>query len=247
MERLLEKLESAGGMMPGSLRELLTEVIDYAGLFPPAGLPLAEVTGNYRRYRLTPHAWLLNRLVLPGEKLREVELESDWHVSAVVNGEPGPLPQQVECLETRSGGRLSLPTYCEAPLETVRDGYAKIRTIGLSADDLAEFLYEAAQRRVAFKATAGLHHPMRADTHGFLNLFAAAIFAWRGMDRTTLRLVLNETDPAAFIFLDEEMQWREWRATAADVRQIRQDFAHSFGSCSFEEPVEGLRALGLFT
>src|SRR5207245_1843911 len=46
-------------------------------------------------------------------------------------------------------------------------GYAKIRTGGVTAeafpdpDRLSGFLLAAARRRLPFKATAGLHHPLR--------------------------------------------------------------------------------------
>jgi hypothetical protein len=108
---------------------------------------------------------------------------------------------------------------------------------------------------VAFKATAGLHHPVRAPqaltyaadspravTHGFLNVFLAAAFAWHG-DRD-LEPVLAETDPAAFRF-DDRAHWRDRSLDAAQVRDARREFAHSFGSCSFDEPVRDLEALGL--
>ena len=34
-----------------AIRALLTESIDYAGLFPPAGLDMASAVENYARYR----------------------------------------------------------------------------------------------------------------------------------------------------------------------------------------------------
>ena len=233
-------------MMPESLRTLLADVIDYAGLYPPAELPLSEVIANYRRYRVSPEAWMLNRLVLPVEKLHDVSLEENWCVTLLVSEEPGPLPCQVETLETKAGKRLSLPTYCEVPLDRVESGYAKIRTANISPEGLANFLCSAAERRMPFKATAGLHHPIRSTTmHGFVNLFVAATMAWLGMHHSILTELLNETNPRAFEFRDEELRWRDCRASTEQLAQARHDFAHSFGSCSFEEPVSDLRALGL--
>jgi len=233
-------------MMAESLRALLANVVDYAGLYPPASLPLAEVVTNYDRYLVSPEAWMLNRLVLPIEKLGEVVLGKKWRVTLLVEGEPGPLPPQVETLETRTGRRLSLPTYCEVPLEQVENGYAKIRTATPSSQSLAEFLCAAAARRLPFKATAGLHHPIRTSTmHGFLNVFAGATLAWHGMDRNALTSLLNETDPKAFDFQNDGLRWRDWRASTAEVAQARREFAHSFGSCSFDEPIGDLRTLGL--
>jgi hypothetical protein len=81
--------------------------------------------------------------------------------------------------------------------------------------------------------------------HGFLNVFVGATFARLGMDRTMLTNLLDETDPQAFDFRNDGLRWRGWRASTAEVAQARREFAHSFGSCSFEEPVNDLRALGL--
>lgn len=232
-------------MTAESLRALLAGVVDYAGLYPPASLPLAEVVTNYERYLLSPEAWMLNRLVLPMEKLHEVTLGEKWRVTLLVEGDPGPLPPQVETLETKAGRRLSLPTYCEVPLERVEDGYAKVRTATLSSESLAEFLCAAAARRLPFKATAGLHHPIRTSMHGFLNVFVGATLAYLGMDQIVVTNLLNETDPTAFDFQNDGLRWRDWRASTAEVAQARREFAHSFGSCSFDEPDNDLRALGL--
>jgi hypothetical protein len=237
-------------MMPESLRALLANLIDYAGLYPPASLPLDCVIANYLRYLASPDSWMLNRLVLPLDKLRAVTLAEDWRITLLVNEEPGSLPEQVECVETKSGKRLSLPTYCEVPLAQVEDGYAKIRTAVILGEALADFLLAAASRRVPFKATAGLHHalasPARPDRHGFLNVFVAATFAWTsGIDRETLIQLLTESNPTAFEFTNEAVRWRDCHASVELIRQARLEFAHGFGSCSFEEPVSDLRELGL--
>lgn len=238
-------------MMADSLRALLANLVDYAGMYPPESLPLAETVSNYERYLRSADGWILNRLVLPAGRLGEAAIRENWRITLLVDREPGPLPPQVETLETKAGKRLSLPTYCEVPLELMEDGYAKVRTGGAAADAtptsefLAAFLYGAAARRLPFKATAGLHHPIRSTTHGFLNVFVAATFAWLGMDEPAVTRVLNETGPEVFEFRNDGLRWREWRASTAEIAQARRDFAHSFGSCSFEEPLRDLRALGL--
>jgi hypothetical protein len=233
----------------GSLRALIANLIDYAGLYPPAALPLPEVIANYQRYLTSKDAWILNRLVLPVAQLDELRLGENWRVTLLVDGEPGPLPPQIETLESKAGRRLSLPTYCEAPLQQITNAFAKVRTGGLTpeavppASDLADFLCEAAARRLPFKATAGLHHPIRGTMHGFVNVFVAAAFAWHGLDRAEVLEILNETDPAGFEFLDEELRWHGRNITATQIAAARRDFAHSFGSCSFEEPIADLRQL----
>jgi len=97
--------------IPDSLRALMANLIDYAGLYPPAGLPLPEVLENYGAYLASEESWMLNRLVLPAAKLAEVRLQDNWRVTLLVEGEPGPLPAQVETLETKLPRRLSLATY----------------------------------------------------------------------------------------------------------------------------------------
>ena len=158
--------------IPASLRALLARLIDYAGLYPPAGLPLPAVLENYQTYIDSVEAWMLNRIVLPAARLAEARLREGWRVTLLVDSEPGPLPAQVETLETRLSHRLSLPTYCEAPIGAIQGAFAKLRTGGLTPEAipqpevLADFLCAAAARRMAFKATAGLHHPIRATMHG---------------------------------------------------------------------------------
>jgi len=248
----------------GSLRLLLSNLIDYAGLYPPAELPLPIVVERYRGFLASPDAWILNRLVLPHTKLSEAGIENQWRVTLLVDDEPGPLPAQVETLEIKSAQRLSLPTYCEAPLDDIHDAYAKVRTGGLRADGipsvdyLADWLCHAAARRIPFKATAGLHHPVRSERqltyeresprammHGFLNMFTAAAFAWSGADRQQVAAVLEDTEALDFQFDNEALHWCGRTLSVEQIAETRRQFAHSFGSCSFEEPVCELRALEL--
>src|SRR5438445_5076250 len=63
--------------MRRSLRALLEGVIDYAGLFPPAKLPLDQAIRNYARYRQEPEAWMLGRFVIPAARLGELERYHD--------------------------------------------------------------------------------------------------------------------------------------------------------------------------
>jgi hypothetical protein len=249
--------------IPASLHALLSNLIDYAGLYPPAALPLQDVAAKYQAYRASPHAWMLNRVVLPAARLAEAPVGEGWRISLLVDSEPGDLPPQVETLETKLAHRLSLPTYCEAPLEHVTGAFAKVRTGGLTPDAIpepeavADFLYRAAQRRIPFKATAGLHHPIRslrpltyaadspgAAMHGFINVFAAAAFAWHDAGSNLLVAILTEQDARAFGFADDELRWRGRRLSCAQIQIARREFAHSFGSCSFEEPIADLHEIG---
>ena len=78
----------------GPVRALLEGLIDYAGLFPPAGLPMAEVVANFAAYQRRPDSWALGRLVVPAARLEEFEaalgaladterLGARWPISAL--------------------------------------------------------------------------------------------------------------------------------------------------------------------
>ncbi|MCB0034015.1 MAG: hypothetical protein KDE51_08350 [Anaerolineales bacterium] len=58
-----------------SLRSLMTELIDYAGLFPPANLPLEQAIANYARYRQAAEAWMLAHFIIPVGRLEELTAE----------------------------------------------------------------------------------------------------------------------------------------------------------------------------
>ena len=141
---------------------------------------------------------------------------------------------------------------------------AKIRTGGItpaavpSAACCARFIARCAEHDVAFKATAGLHHPLRGDYRftydvdaprgtmfGFLNFFIAATFARAGMAEGEVTGMLEERDPSAFRFTASDIAWRKHSVTLRDVAAARASFAIAFGSCSFREPIDDLQQLGV--
>lgn len=140
---------------------------------------------------------------------------------------------------------------------------AKVRTGGTTADaipgieELAGFLTACAKAKVPFKATAGLHHPLRsvqkltyeegsatAMMHGFINVFAAAVAAYQGVPESDVVQMLAETSPTAFQWEEKALTWRTYRFTTRQIKAAREKFAIGFGSCSFTEPVNDLKALG---
>jgi len=144
------------------------------------------------------------------------------------------------------------------------DGRAKIRTGGITAsafptsEMIVDFILGCVRYEVAFKATAGLHHPVRslrpltyasdAPTglmHGFLNVFVASVFAQQGIERQRLVEILACDDARGFQFTDLGATWRDLSASVEEIATVRNGFAISFGSCSFEEPVADLRELEL--
>lgn len=141
---------------------------------------------------------------------------------------------------------------------------AKIRTGGITADAfpesqrVARFLTSCAEHDVRFKATAGLHHPLRgrypltydqaapsAVMFGFLNLFVAAALARRGASVEEIVAVLQTEQGSEFRFGDDEVRWTKIRIRRQELVESHATFALSFGSCSFEEPVHDLRQLAL--
>ncbi|PYP78218.1 MAG: hypothetical protein DMD35_12225 [Gemmatimonadetes bacterium] len=142
--------------------------------------------------------------------------------------------------------------------------WAKMRTGGVTVDafpsarEIGRFIARAEELRVPFKATAGLHHPVcgeypvtydddapRARMFGFLNVFAAAVFAHAGASERELTSIVSEGDAAAFQFREQELYWRGRTATAKQIASARGSLGLAFGSCSFQEPVDGLRAIEL--
>jgi hypothetical protein len=124
------------------------------------------------------------------------------------------------------------------------------------ARQVAERMHLLADRGVAFKATAGLHHPVRshhrltyaddspsATMHGFINVLCAAAAIRFGGSAKDSERILDEEDTGAFHVTDEALGVHGLRWTAEEVREVRQFFT-GFGSCSFTEPIQDLEALG---
>jgi hypothetical protein len=74
-------------------------------------------------------------------------------------------------------------------------------------------------------------------------VFLAAAFLSHGAPERIVLAVLGESDPRAFEISEETIGWRNHRIGISSLREIRRDFAISFGSCSFREPVDELTAL----
>jgi hypothetical protein len=260
--------------MSKALRALMEGMIDYAGLFPPAALDMAAAGRNYEQYLESEHAWMLGRFVVPAANLGETN--PAWKVSVI-----GIPPRWVESCEIKveraplaagvlTGVPQGMTTYFEIPLQddprplAAMGVRAKIRTGGVTPEAfpscaaVARFLHASAAANVAFKATAGLHHPIRGThpltsepdspsvtMHGFVNLFLAAALLWhRGSTEADALATLEETSPDAFRFEENCVTWHGRSMTAAQIRAARRKFAISFGCCSFEEPVQGLKELG---
>jgi hypothetical protein len=168
----------------------------------------------------------------------------------------------------------SLPAFWEAPAERAERTIAllaehnsnadhptfgyKMRTGGVTADafptsaQIAAALVTPATHQVPIKFTAGLHHPIRqhreevqTKMHGFLNVLGAAVLAgehkWDAAQTTEM---LEDEAVGSFKFEDEFFAWRDWEINLQRLKDRRRCVT-SFGSCSFDEPREDLRALKL--
>jgi hypothetical protein len=297
---------SAGA--PTALERLLDGLVDYAGLFPPAALSMADAVRNYATYRRSEQRAMLGRFVVPAARLDEFVAAARVHDEAAVGEEatawplavlaaPGDLAR-IEAFNAAHGTRWRIDTvetkadsvkeieaiaatfaprytvYVEVPasgdptrlITALMDHgiRAKLRTGGVTTgafpttEEVFHFLSLCVGRRVPFKATAGLHHPVRGDfpltydrvsvhgtMFGFLNIFVAAVLLHAGQTVAKVIPVLEERDPSAFVATDDAVGWRGLTATTAEVAAARAAFAGSFGSCSFEEPMRELAALHL--
>jgi hypothetical protein len=239
---------------------LLARLIDHAPTFPPAQLPADEALAEDARAAASPYAFMLGRLVWRASALEGVS--SYERARSVVLDAPVPDDPRVEAIETRpffdpgaAGGIPPAVTeiYVETPIDDdLEDRLDHLAEVGLrakvrcggdvvpSARELARFVRACRERRLVFKATAGLHSAVRADGHhGFLNLLAAVMF--EGDEEAAL----GDMDTSSFRLDAASFSWHDRSASADEISRARGALFHSIGSCSFFEPVEELEALGV--
>lgn len=135
---------------------------------------------------------------------------------------------------------------------------AKIRTGGVEAhmfpdcEKVAAFMAACLKNRLPFKATAGLHHPIRhfndsvqTKMHGFINVLAAAAIGQSSvLSEDALRPIIEDESAGSFRFNDGGMAWNDRRVDENAIKSARSNAALGFGSCSFQEPIEDLVHLG---
>lgn len=297
-----------------SLRPFVSGIIDYAGLFPPAGLDMRDAVRCYAEYLKGRDHAMLGRFVLPAARLEEFSDAArghldrgrrsvPWCLAVLVDGEPSEarkamleftashtnesrnghaLCDAVE-VPAESGGQITEVTTTFLPplrvffelapkpafertIEMIgRTGAAaKIRTGGTtpeafpSAQSIVAFVAACHKLGVPFKATAGLHHAFSGNypvtnarnsapgrMFGFVNLFLASAFIRNGMSEADARLVLDEGSADAFSFSDSGVSWGDNKVSRDDLRMTRSHLFLSFGSCSFQDPVDEARSFGL--
>lgn len=141
----------------------------------------------------------------------------------------------------------------------------KIRTGGVTADafpspaQLCKWMFALAAAGVSFKATAGLHHPLpgkyplpgqsnnfTAIAHGFLNVAVVAALIYQQKIQLEAAVELLQQSSTDNLHLTPDgILWQNYQLNLVQIEKARQNFFRSFGSCSFQEPVEGLRELKL--
>jgi hypothetical protein len=139
-----------------------------------------------------------------------------------------------------------------------RVGGAKIRCGGMTAElvptphDVAAFVFACTARRLPFKATAGLHQPIRhfdsrlgTERHGFVNILMASALAEAGVDVDTVEAVVTDTNPGNFSLSVAFASWRDREVPGSALRRMRHTGFISYGSCDFEEPIEALEQYGM--
>lgn len=280
-----------------AIETLLTGLLDYAGLYPPASLGIRSAANNYIEYSRGPHAWALGRFIvnldrvdelrsIAGESFNEFRLSvivtenADWDsVTAQISRGARIDTLEIKYSRAEDVKRIvaqipqGLVTYFEvgmdaggrAALKSIADvgARAKIRMGGVvveafpSVPNVVQMLQELAGLRLPFKATAGLHHPLRSRRpltyqpqspsgimHGFVNLCCAATLASAGGEAGDVAALLEDQDPSAWRETSDSIQWRDLSWTVNQLAGLRNQFLTSIGSCSFEEPIRDLESLG---
>ena len=288
------------------LHSMLAHCIDYAGLFPPAGLSMEQSVRNYADYLRGEDSWALGKFVISASRLNELssaleaigneqstllrsisalvggniasDLESirrfyeRHHGIAIIDAVDAKVSsvQEINALVAAVGGSHTL--YCEIPIDgdlevligaiAAQALRAKVRTGGItkeafpSAEKVLSFIAECLTAKIPFKATAGLHHPLRAQysltyepgsqkgtMFGYLNIILASVFLYDGLDRQSVLEILTEPSASTISLVDDGAAWRNHHVPAHVIHSVREQFFISFGSCSFREPLDDLRNL----
>jgi hypothetical protein len=303
-------------MPAASLSMLLDGLVDFAGLFPPALLPMDAMVSDWARGLKSDHDWMLGRLIVPVSRLAEFESaaadllpgddEDPWVLSVLMDTQDDEtLESQIERIMQFNDHHSAGGDHADAIIDVVElkcasaqsiehaldvlpeeiypffemsldhdirgllatlvgsDAGAKVRTGGIrpelypSTAGLADFIIQCAKADVPFKATAGLHHPLRnhndavdAMQFGFLNVFLAALVAADADGELTvdeLSPLLTRGDLTGIEFTGDGVTIDGQTYDLATIEDARIAFALSFGSCSYDDPVNDLAALGLLS
>jgi len=137
-----------------------------------------------------------------------------------------------------------------------------------SVEQVAAMIQTCVLAKAPMKFTAGLHHPIRhfADEydgfmHGFINTFSAGIFATtfpkpkNSQEKYRMFILLShmidDQNAKNFNFSNDSMTWKveddrdtTFEIDAEKIENARKKGMISYGSCSFQEPIDDLTQLG---
>ena len=293
--------------MNNSLKVLLSEIVDYAGLFPPSQVSMATAVQNFDSYLKGEHSWMLGRFVVPVTRLSEFSKhakplfdgENLWRLSVLASEDLAETLKIITKFNSVNEGKAKidtleikvaaaneineiskflpneLNTYFEFPQEDILTDFitalainkqrAKIRTGGLtpdafpSTDAVIRFMRMCVAANIPFKATAGLHHPLRCvkpltyeenspvgTMNGFLNLFLSACLLRQNLNTPAVHRLMGENNIENFAFDEDGIGWATENISTNTIALARQKNAISFGSCSFAEPIEDLISLNIY-
>ncbi len=293
--------------MTNSLKILLAEIVDYAGLFPPTEVSMAIAVKNYSEYLKSENSWMLGSFIVPAGRLDEFSIEAEkllnkktpWRLSVLASDDLIKTLKKVGEFNEANFGKATietlelkvettaeiyeaakilprtLTTYFEIPAKDILYDFitalaltkqrAKIRTGGISqdafpsTDAIIKFMRICVAANIPFKATAGLHHPLRCTKpltyetnapigtmHGFLNLFLSAIYLRQDLNNSFVHKLMNETDAQNILFNEDDIIWSNQIILTENIALVREKNAISFGSCSFLEPIEDLISLNIY-
>jgi hypothetical protein len=120
-----------------------------------------------------------------------------------------------------------------------------------AASRVADVLATVRDHRVPIKFTAGLHHPLRhwdnalgVHMHGFINVLMAAMFAYAcRLPSKNIETILTDEQSKNFVFSGNVARWLDLPIRTELIEDLRRLIV-GFGSCSVDEPLHDLRALG---
>lgn len=248
-------------------------LFDYAGVFPPAELPLADAIDHYGSLKAGDTGWLVGPMLV-----RASQLEADPGIAELGVIADAPLPRgrfaQVEkrCrpgevaptsedlarstpvvyLESGTDDPTVLIDEIAATRRAGADVRAKLRTGGLDSQafpasaTVAAFIRGCVGADVPFKATAGLHHPFPTPS----DVPGATEHGFVNLLAATRAALAGEDDLVACLTETDpdafDLTTATWHRVGADlsVEAVRAALS-SIGSCSIDEPAGYLRDLGM--
>ncbi|MCG8689272.1 MAG: hypothetical protein MI892_30650 [Desulfobacterales bacterium] len=290
--------------MNAAFKHFMQEIIDYAGLFPPARLDLETALSQYQTYQQNSENWILSKFVIPEATLKSISQPGEMKFSVILS-EPDSnqflsslrtlapnivsfeirLPEDCSAIEHISSflGRTirkveaagiektsifvesARVDLCDADILGINKfkrhtchniGY-KLRCGGTvpgmvpDPDQVLIAIRSCISRDLSMKFTAGLHHPfsdysqtLEGLQYGFINVFTASLLGFSSqLSDKEIKACLMDQKMNNFDFDDTKLSWNGHSIPSDRIKQLRGEKITSFGSCSFEEPLNDLKSL----